>query len=44
MSVSLLLVGAAFICTVASALGRCPLWVPVLLLCVNDLLGGLPIH
>lgn len=42
LSVTLLLVVAAFICTIASALGKCPLWVAVLLLVVVHLLGSLP--
>ena len=42
MSVTLLLVVAAFICTIANALGKCPAWVPLLLLCVCLLLGVLP--
>ena len=42
MSVVLLLVVAAFICTVVSAIGRCPLWIAVLLLCVAMLVGVLP--
>ena len=42
MNVVTLLIVAAFICTVVSAIGRCPLWVAVLLLCVAALLGVLP--
>jgi len=42
MSVVLLLVVAAFICAVLEAIGRCPGWVPTLLLCVAVLLGVLP--
>ncbi len=41
-SVSLLLVVAAFICTIGNALGKCPAWVPLLLVCVVLLLGVLP--
>ena len=37
------LVAAAFICTIASVLGKCPLWVAVLLLCVIELLRVLPL-
>ena len=37
------LVVAAFISTVVSALGRCPMFVPVLLLCVVELLRILPL-
>jgi hypothetical protein len=42
MSVVLLLGVAAFIATIVSALGKCPLWIPVLLLCVVVLLGVMP--
>lgn len=42
LTVTLLLVLAAFICTVASAIGKCPLWVAVLLLCVVHLFAVLP--
>lgn len=42
LTVTLLLVLAAFVCTIASALGRCPLWIAVLLLCVVHLLAILP--
>lgn len=43
LTVLLLLFLAAFICTIASALNKCPLWVPVLLLCVAGLLAHLPL-
>ena len=43
-SVTGLLIIAAFIGTIISALGRCPLWVPVLFLCIAMLLGVLPIR
>lgn len=39
MSITLALVVAALICTILSAIGRLPLWVPVLLLCLVPLLG-----
>lgn len=42
LSVTLLLVLAAFVCAVASALGKCPLWIAVLLIDVVLLLGVLP--
>jgi hypothetical protein len=42
LSVTLLLVLAAFVCTIGSALGKCPLWVPVLLLVLVHLLAILP--
>lgn len=44
MSVVLLIVVAAFIACVVSAIGRCPIWVSVLLLCVAALLGVLPLR
>ena len=37
------LVICAFICTIVSALGKCPIFVPVLLLCLIELLRILPI-
>jgi uncharacterized protein (DUF983 family) len=37
------LVIAAFIATIVSALGKCPLWVSVLLLCVVELIRILPL-
>lgn len=42
LTVTLLLVLAAFACTVLAAIGRAPLWVAVLLLCVVHLLAILP--
>lgn len=42
LTVSLLLVLAAFVCTIAASTNRCPLWVPVLLLCLVALLGVVP--
>ncbi len=43
LTVYLLLALAAFGCTIASALGKCPPWVPLLLLCVIELLRCLPL-
>ena len=43
LTVSLLLVVAAFICTIVSALGKCPLWIAVILLCVLELLRVMPL-
>lgn len=40
ISVPFLLVIVAFICTIAAAAGKCPLWVPVLLLTLVALLQG----
>lgn len=42
LTITLLLVLAAFVCTIAWALGKCPGWVPVLLLVVVHLLAILP--
>jgi hypothetical protein len=42
LSVTVLLVVAAFICTIAEALGRCPGWVPTLLIVVILALQVLP--
>lgn len=42
MSVTLLLIVAAFICTIANALGKCPAWVPLLLLVIVHLLAIFP--
>lgn len=44
LSVSLLLLLAAFVCTIASALGRCPLWIPTLILTVWGLLSVMPLR
>ena len=43
LSVLLFLFAAAFISTIASAIGKCPLWVPVLLLSIAGLLQVLPL-
>ncbi len=42
LTVTLLLVLAAFVVTIASAMGKAPLWPAVLLLVVVHLLAGLP--
>lgn len=42
LTVTLLLLLAAFVCTVAAAAGKCPLWVAVLFLVVVHLLAVLP--
>lgn len=44
LTVVLLLVVAAFICTIVSAIGKCPLWVGVLLLCVVALIQTVPLR
>ncbi len=43
ITVMLLLVLAAFVCTVASAIGKCPLWIAVLFLVVIELLRVVPL-
>lgn len=42
LNVTLLLLLAAFITTVVSGMGKCPLWIPVLLLVLLHLLAVLP--
>jgi hypothetical protein len=43
MGILLLLVVLAFALTIASAIGKCPLWVPVLLLALERMLSlGVP--
>lgn len=37
------LVFSAFICTIVSAIGKCPIWISVLLLCVIALLQVMPL-
>jgi hypothetical protein len=37
------LVITAFICTIVSALGKCPIWVPMLLIVVVELLRIAPL-
>ena len=44
LTVSLLLVLAAFGCVLGAALGRVQLWIAVLLLCVAHLLALLPVR
>jgi hypothetical protein len=43
LTVMLVLVIAAFICAVASAMGKCPLWVAVVFLCIVELVRALPL-
>jgi hypothetical protein len=43
LTVLLLLALAAFVCAVAEAMGKCPGWVPVIILCVIELLRALPL-
>jgi hypothetical protein len=42
LTVSLLVILAAFVCAVAAAMGKCPLWVAVILVCLVQLLSVLP--
>lgn len=44
LTVSFLLVFAAFCTTIASAAGRCPLWVPTLLVVLMLLLQQIPLR
>jgi hypothetical protein len=44
LSITCLLWLAAFVATIASAAGRCPLWVPVLLIAIAGLLSCLPLR
>jgi hypothetical protein len=41
MSAACILYLAAFVLCLVSAMGKCPLWVPALLVCVAGLLGCL---
>ena len=43
LTVFLIIAVAAFIVTILSAIGKAPLWVGVLLLCVIELLRALPL-
>jgi hypothetical protein len=43
ITVMLLLALAGFFTTIASALGKCPVWIPVLLLCIIELLRCVPL-
>jgi len=42
ITVTGVLIFFAFVCTIANAIGKCPLWISVLLLCLAMLLGVLP--
>jgi len=44
LTLTLLLALAAFIITIAAAMGRAPLWVAVLLLCLIELLRWVPVR
>ncbi len=43
LTVFLVIALAAFIVTILSALGKAPLWVAVLLLCIIELLRAMPL-
>lgn len=43
LTVMLILALAALVCAIASAMGKCPLWVSVILLCIIELLRNLPL-
>ncbi len=43
LTVFLILALAAFIVTIASALGKAPIWVAVVILCLIELLRALPL-
>lgn len=43
LTVFIILILVAFGCTIASAMGKCPLWIPVLLLTIIELIRALPI-
>jgi hypothetical protein len=43
LTVMVILVLGAFIAAVVSAMGKCPLWVSVILLCIVELVRILPI-
>lgn len=42
-TVTALLVAAAFFCTLSNANGRCPIWVPVLLLVIVEMVRLVPV-
>jgi len=42
LNVSVLLLLSAFVTAIASAIGKCPLWISVILLCLWGLLTVLP--
>lgn len=44
MTVTTVLILFAFACTLAHAVGKCPLWVPVLLITIVMLVGVLPLR
>lgn len=43
LTVLFLLAIVAFVCTILAALGRCPLWIAVVLLAIGELLRHIPL-
>jgi hypothetical protein len=43
LTVLFVLIVAAFGTAIASAIGKCPVWVPLILLCVVELIRVLPL-
>jgi hypothetical protein len=43
LTVAILLIVGAFVAAIVSAMGKCPLWVAVILLCVLALVEHLPL-
>ena len=43
LTVILVLILAAFITAIVAAIGKCPLWVAVILLCVVEMMRVLPV-
>lgn len=42
LNVTLICLGGAFVCAIANAMGKCPIWVPTILICIVLLLQVLP--
>jgi hypothetical protein len=43
LTVFLILALSAFVCAIAEAMGKCPSWVPVIILCLIELLRCVPL-
>jgi hypothetical protein len=43
LTVIIIVLLGAFVTCIASAMGKCPLWIPVVLLCIVGLLEHLPL-
>lgn len=39
-----IIIGAAFVTTIATAMGKCPVWVPLVLLCIFGALQVFPLR